>query len=49
MDAERTVLCGPFRQTDDPGTVVTEVSCYAAATAYDPEEVADWLGRVVNG
>jgi threonine aldolase len=49
MDAERTVLCGPFRQTDDPGTVVTEVTCYAAATSYDPEQVADWLGQVVRG
>ena len=49
MAAEGTVLCGPFRQTDDPGTVVTEVSCYAAATSYDPEKVADWLGQVVNG
>jgi threonine aldolase len=49
MEAEGTVLCGPFRQTDDPGTVVTELACYAAATSYDPEKVADWLGQLVNG
>ena len=49
MEAERTQLCGPFRQTDDPGTVVTEVACYAAATGHDPEVVADWLARVVGG
>ena len=49
MEAEGTVLCGPFRQTDDPGTVVTELACYAAATTYDPEKVADWLGQLVGG
>jgi hypothetical protein len=25
------------------------VTCYAAATSYDPEQVADWLGQVVRG
>ena len=49
MEAEHTLLCGPFRQTDDPGTVVAELACYAAATEHDPETVADWLARVVNG
>lgn len=49
MAAERTQLCGPFRQTDDPGTVVTELTCYAAATGHDPEVVADWLAGVVGG
>ena len=49
MEAERTLLCGPFRQTDDPGTVVAELACYAAATEHDPAVVAAWLGRVVHG
>jgi threonine aldolase len=48
MEAERTQLCGPFRQTDDPGTVVAELACYAAATEHEPEVVADWLARVVG-
>jgi threonine aldolase len=48
MDTERTQLCGLFRQTDDPGTVVTEVTCYAASLEHDPEVVADWLARVVG-
>ena len=49
MEAERLQLCGPFQQTDDPGTVVTELTSYAAATEHDPEVVAGWLARVVHG
>jgi threonine aldolase len=49
MATERLQLCGPFRQTDDPGTVVTELTAYAAATEHDPEVVAGWLTRVVHG
>ena len=48
MEAERLQLCGLFRQTDDPGTVVTEVTCYAASLEHDPEVVAYWLARVVG-
>ena len=42
-------LSGLWRRTDDPGTVVTELACYADATSYDPEEVAGWFAEVVHG
>ena len=37
-----------WRQTDDPGTVVTELACYADAAAVDPAQVATWFAEVVE-
>ena len=42
------VLCGPFRPTEVPGSSVTEVALYAAATAHDPARVADLFAEVVQ-
>ena len=42
-------LSGLWRQTDDPGTVVAELACYADATTFDADEVAGWFAEVVHG
>lgn len=42
-------LSGLWRQTDDPGTVVAELPCYADAATFDPEQVAAWFVEVVRG
>jgi threonine aldolase len=42
-------LSGLWQQTDDPGTVSTELACYADAATYDADEVAGWFAEVVRG
>jgi len=42
-------LSGLWRQTDDPGTVVTELACYSDAATFAPAEVAGWFTDVVHG
>ena len=37
-----------WRQTDDPGTVVNELACYADALRADPAQVAAWFAEVVR-
>lgn len=37
-----------WRQTDDPGTVVNELACYADAGRVDPVQVAAWFAEVVR-
>lgn len=43
MDREKVMVCFPFRDGDMPGTSVTELAAYRAATAFEPSQVADWL------
>jgi threonine aldolase len=48
-DREGTVLCGPFRSAEVPGSSVAELAVYSAAVEHDPAQVAGWLADVVGG
>lgn len=48
IEREKVMLCFPFRDGDMPGTAVTEVAAYRAATAFEADQVADWFVEIVG-
>lgn len=49
IEREQLEVCGPWHPSDEPGRVRTELMCSDSVHAFDPAEVARWLGEIVVG
>ncbi len=49
IDEHRLLLSGPWRPTDEPGRIMTELAIGEPALDLDPDEVAGWLGALIAG
>lgn len=49
MEREKVEPCGGWRQSQVPGTALTEVAVHDAALEHDPGQVASWIAEIAHG